>query len=229
MERREALRRVRFLKALPEETLATIAAAGQERALRKGEELFGEASPCLGLIVVLSGSVRIFKIDARGRELTLGTEQSGESVAELPLFDGGNYPANAEAVEDGTSVLIVPRERFRALMASHPPIAEEALRALATRMRGLVALVEAQTMHSVRVRLAAYLLHAAGGQGTFRLTETNDQIASRIGSVRDVVSRMLGSFKEEGALTVEGRQVTLNDGTGLRRIVELGGRQPPES
>jgi CRP/FNR family transcriptional regulator len=224
MERKEALRRVRFLKALPEETLAAIAAAGRERTLRQGEELFGESVPCLGLIVVLSGAVRIFKIDARGRELTLGTEEPGESVAELPLFDGGNYPANAEGAEDDTTVLIVPRERFRALMASYPVIAEEALRALATRMRGLVALVEAQAMHSVRVRLAAYLQRTAGGQATFRLEETNEQIAGRIGSVRDVVSRTLGSFKEEGVLTVEGRVVTIRDGAGLRRIVEAGGR-----
>jgi len=215
---------VRFLKALPEETLAAIAAAGQERVLGKGEMLFGEADACLGLLVVLTGAIRVFKIDARGRELTLTTEAPGASVAELPLFDGGNYPAGAEATEDGTAVLVVPRERFRALMAAHPNIAEEALRTLASRMRALVAMVEAQTLHTVRVRLAADLLRVAAGRAAFRLEETNEQIGSRIGTVRDVVSRTLGSFRQEGVLAVEGRLVTICDGAGLRRIVEAGGR-----
>lgn len=215
---------MRFLKALPEEILEAIAAAGQERTLQRGEQLFGEADACLGMLVVLTGAVRIFKVDARGRELTLTLERPGESVAELPLFDGGNYPGGAEAAEDATKVLVVPRERFRALMAGHPAIAEEALRALAMRMRALVAMVEAQTLHTVRVRLVAYLLRAAAGRAAFRLEETNEEIGSRIGTVCDVVSRTLGSFKEEGVLAVEGRQVKISDGAGLRRIVEAGGR-----
>ncbi len=71
MERKEALRRVLFLKTLPEEIIATLAAAGRERRLAKGEMLFAENDHCLGLVVVLTGTIKIYKLDNRGRELTL--------------------------------------------------------------------------------------------------------------------------------------------------------------
>ncbi|MCW3060535.1 MAG: transcriptional regulator, Crp/Fnr family [Capsulimonas sp.] len=222
MERKEALARVPFLKELPETVLAEIAAAGRERKLSRGELLVSERDACLGLIVVLSGAVKVYKLDSRGRELTLGLEAPGSSVSELPLFDGGNYPASAEAAEDGTRVLVVPRDQFQSMMALHPQIAILALRALSIRMRKLVVMLEAQTMHSVRVRLAAYLLRASEGRPTFRLEGANEEIASQIGTVRDVVSRTLGSLRESGAITVSGRTVTVQDRDVLRRIADFG-------
>ncbi len=218
MERKEALRRVLFLKGLPDEAVAAISAAGQERRLRKGEMLFAEDSRCLGLVVVLTGAVKVYKIDSRGRELTLGLEGPGASVAELPLFDGGNYPASAEAAGEETTVLIVARSRFLEMMAVYPEIAERALRALAIRMRQQLQMIEAQTLHTVRARLAAYLLHAADGRPTFLLEETNEAIGSQIGSVRDVVSRTLGGLKDAGVVAVRGRRVTLLDADALRLI-----------
>lgn len=211
------MRGVPFLRDLPDETLAAIAAAGRERALQKGEFLFAENSPNLGLIVVLVGTIHIYKTDARGRELTLGMEAAGGSVAELPLFDGGSYPANAEAAEDAR-VLIVPRERFLQVMAAHPRIAEAALRALASRMRVLVRMVEAQTLHPVRARLAAYLLRVSAGETTFPLTDTNGSIGSQVGTVRDVVSRALRRLEDDGLLSLQGRQVTVLDAARLRRL-----------
>lgn len=215
----EALRQVQFLKALPDETIHIIAAAGRRQALQKREMLFAENAPPLGLIVVLTGNIHIYKTDGRGREMTLGMEGPGASVAELPLFDGGNYPASAEAAEDA-AVLIVPRDQFLQIMASHPQIAEAALRAMASRMRRLVQMVEAQTLHSVRARLAAYLRRTSAGETTFTLTETNAAIGSRIGTVRDVVSRTLRRLEEEGAIALNGRRVTIPDPARLRRAAE---------
>lgn len=220
MERKEALRHVPFLKPLSEEIITAIAAAGQERMLRRGEQLFGEDTPCLGLVVVLRGTVRIYKTDSRGRDLTLATEAPGGSVAELPLFDGEPYPARADAAEEGTTVWVVPPDRFRALMLAHPEIAEHALRTLALRMRRLVQIVEAQTMQTVRARLASYLLNIAEEGTTFRLDDTNEVIASQIGTVRDVVSRTLSGFKEAGLIALQGRGVTVLDMSGLRRVAD---------
>ena len=119
-------------------------------------------------------------------------------------------------------MLVIPRDRFQAMMALHPQIARLALRALAIRMRKLLVMLEAQTMHSVRVRLAAHLMRASGGRAVFRLEDTNEEIASQIGTVRDVVSRTLGSLREAGAITVGGRTVTVRDGEILRQIAESG-------
>ncbi len=205
--RRSALRRVQFLKTLPDDVLAELAGAGVERCLNRGEMLFAEHDRCLGLIVVLTGAVKVYKLDARGRELTLDSELPGESVFELPLFDGGNYPASAEASQDGTIVYIVRRERFGQFVAAHPQIAALALRALAVRTRKLIQMVEAHSLHSVRTRLAAYLLQTADGQAVFTLRETNEAIGSRIGTVREVISRTLHSFKDAGLIRLCGREV----------------------
>jgi len=219
LEPKQALQGVSFLRDLPDEVLAVVVAAGKERALQKGELLFAENSPSLGLIVVLSGTIHIYKTDVRGRELTLGLEAAGGSVAELPLFDGGAYPASAEAA-GAARVLLVPRERFLQIMAAHPRIAEAALRALASRMRLLVQRVETQTLHPVRARLAAYLLRAAAGQTSFLLTDTNGAISSQVGTVRDVVSRTLRRLEEDGLIALDGRRVTVQDAARLRRLAE---------
>jgi CRP/FNR family transcriptional regulator len=220
MERKEALRRVVFLKALPDDAIEMISAGGQERVLDRGEVLVHEHQRCMGLIVVLTGGIKIYKLDSRGRELTLGLEGPGSSVAEMPLFDGGNYPAAAEAVEEGTRVFILPRERFQEVMARYPEIAGLALRALAIRMRKLVQLVEAQSLHTVRARLASYLVEASEGRSQFTLAETNEEIGSHIGTVRDVVSRTLGGLRDANVIALNGRQVVIRDSVALRRIAE---------
>jgi CRP/FNR family cyclic AMP-dependent transcriptional regulator len=181
-----------------------------------------EHERCIGLIVVLHGAVKIFKFDSRGREFTLGLDQPGSCVGELPLFDGGNYPASAEAMEPDTTVFIVPRDRFLALMATYPQIAEQAVRALAVRMRKLVEQVEAQSLHTVRTRLAAYLLGVSEGRGSVVLVDTNEEIGSRIGTVREVVSRTLRSLKEAGVIAISGRRIDIRDAASLSRIAESG-------
>ena len=86
VDRMSALRRVLFLKGLPEETLRAVAAAGVERRCRRGDVLFEEGDPGPGLLVVLSGAVKACKWDSRGRELILGMEPPGSAVGEITLF-----------------------------------------------------------------------------------------------------------------------------------------------
>ena len=74
MEPKEALRRVLFLKTAPEEAISGLVAAGAEQTLDKGEVLFSEFGRCVGLLVVLRGAVKVYKLDSRGRELTLSLE-----------------------------------------------------------------------------------------------------------------------------------------------------------
>lgn len=229
MDRKAALRRVLFLKTLPEAARDVLAEAGEERVLCKGELLFAEHDRCLGLLVVLTGAVKVYKLDNRGREFTLERETPGQSVAEMPLFDGGNYPASAEAAEDGTRVLIVGREQFRRAMAVYPEIAEQGLKAMAVRMRRMIWMLEVQTLHTVRARLADYLLRVAGERETFRLEETNETIASQIGTVREVVSRTLRGFADAGAITTRGRWITICDPFPLCRLAVSEHEEPGDS
>ena len=220
MEPGEALRRVLFLKTAPEEAITDLIAAGAEQVLDKGEVLFSELGRSVGLLVVLRGAVKVYKLDSRGRELTLSLERAGASVGELPLFDGGNYPYSAEAAEADTSVWRVPRDRFRDVMRAHPEIAERGLLALGIRLRQMVVIAEAQSLYSVRARLAAYLRDVSRGRETFRLEETNEAIAGRLGTVREVVSRTLRHLKDAGVIGLNGRLVTVADGEELTRIAD---------
>jgi len=218
MEPREALRQVLFLKTAGEEAISELIVSGQARRLRKGEQLFAEFERCRGLFVVLTGAIKVYKLDSRGRELTLSVETPGASVGELPLFDGGNYPYSAEAAQADTAVWAVPRNRFREVMRAHPEIAERALLALGVRLRQMVQIAEAQSLYTVRARLAAYLLGVGRGRTAFRLEETNEAISSHLGTVREVVSRTLRTLKEAKVIGLSGRWIEVLDGEELHRI-----------
>lgn len=222
MEVKKALRQVLFLKTVSDDALAQLLAAGQRQKLGKGEIVFTERTRCLGLFVVLRGAVKVTKTDSRGRELTLSVQEPGTSVGELPLFDGGNYPYSAEAVQSGTEVWFVPRLRFREIMQAHPEIAGRALLALGIQIRRMVQIAESQSLYTVRARLAAYLLETAGSQTLFRLDATNDAIGGQLGTVREVVSRTLRILKEAHVISLQGRCVTLLDAEELRRIAGTG-------
>ena len=220
----EALRQVLFLKTVPGDALAALIAAGEMQTLQKGESLFEEFERCLGLLVVLQGAVKVYKLDSRGRELTLSLETAGASVGELPLFDGGNYPYSAEAAVGDTVVWCVPRTRFREIMRAYPEIAERGLLTLGIRLRRMVQIAEAQSLYTVRARLAGYLWELAEGRETFRLEDTNEAIAGQLGTVREVVSRTLRNLKDSGVLDLQGRWVTVRDRDELLQIARTPGQ-----
>ena len=220
MEPIAALRRVSFLKTLPPGVLEAVAASGYVKRMHKGETLLLEHEKCLGLVVVLSGAIRVYSLDRRGREMTIDRQEPGESVLELALFDGGNYPASAVAATDPTEVFIVDRPSFLQLMVNHPEIGVQAARAFAIRMRRLLKMLEAQALHTVQARLAAYLIRVAAGRPAFVLEETNEEIGARIGTVREVVSRTLRGLKDRGAISLNGRRITVRDVELISRIAE---------
>src|SRR6478735_10932439 len=95
----EILRRVQIFNGLTETELQFLAERAVPRSYAKGELLFTEGDPCTGLFVIETGKVRIFKSSPNGREQILAIEGPGSSVAELPLFDGGTYPASTAAMD----------------------------------------------------------------------------------------------------------------------------------
>ena len=220
MELKDMLWQVLFLKTVSDDAIAALIASGQRLKLDKGELLFAELGRCRGLYVVLNGAVKVTKTDSRGRELTLSLQTPGTSIGELPLFDGGNYPYSAEAAKAGTEVWFVPRDIFRTLMHSHPEIADRGLLALGKQLRQMVQIAEAQSLYTVQARLAAYLLETAAGETRFLLNATNDDIAGRLGTVREVVSRTLRTLKESQVIGLQGRWVTICDADELRRIAK---------
>jgi CRP/FNR family transcriptional regulator len=210
------LREVPFLQELPGELIDAVRRSGTVRHLARGEPLFARGEAAKGLFVVIRGSVRVYQIGDTGREHVLTVERPGNSVAELPLFDGGPYPAYGEAAEESV-VFTLGREPFSGLLRERPELAEQVIRALAGRLRRLVQTVEGLALKEVRQRVAAVLLQLADQHGLeFTLPFSIEQIAGQLGSAREVISRALHGFAHDGLIDLEGRQVTILDLEGLR-------------
>jgi CRP/FNR family cyclic AMP-dependent transcriptional regulator len=213
----DTLRRVPFFAVLRSEELKTLANHCAIRRLGAGELLFAEGDPCDGLFVVQSGAIRLFKVAENGREQVLATERAGSTVAELPLFDGGTFPAAAMAVEDST-LLFLPKREFLDLCRRNSEVAFAVIRTLASRFRYLTSLVEELSLKEVSHRLARFLRDRALLYGVrtrrgieFPLEETNQEIGAEIGTVRDLVSRNLRRFVDRGIIKMERRKVIVLD------------------
>ncbi len=211
---REVLHQVPFFQDLPESVLDEIGSACRERIYLRNETLFLEGDPPRGLLVVRAGAVKIFKTGDAGREQILEIEGPGRSVAELPLFDGLPYPASAAAVEDAV-ILEISVAEFERLLARHPELTRAVIASLASRLRRLVGLVQELSLMDVRGRLLEFLRETSGGRSTFELHLSHQEIAARIGTVREIVSRLFGRLAKEGVLQVEGRTVTILRGDGI--------------
>src|SRR3954466_9848916 len=211
----QTLTTVPIFSGLSESELAFLAQRTVPRSFAAGETIFSEGQPCSGLYVVESGNVRIFKTSAGGREQVLSVDGPGSSIAELPVFDGGNYPASVTAIDDAT-LIFVSKQDFQALCLAHPQVALKVLRVVGSRLRRLVGIIEELSFATVRHRLASFLLRLAQKDGKpssggveITLPTSNQELASHIGTVRELVSRNLSRLQAEGILTIEGKTVVI--------------------
>jgi CRP/FNR family transcriptional regulator len=207
---------------LNEIDLRALADRAVEQRLARGEILFIAGEEARGLYVIVEGAVRAFRESVDGREQVIHVERAGATIAEVPMFDDGTYPSTAAAEEDSV-ILFIDKRDVRNLCLSHPNIALAALKLLAARLRRCAELVEALSLHEVDQRLARLLLDEGRSRGrregkrvVFELALTNQQIAARIGSVREVVSRALSRLQQNELIKVSGRVVTIPDDETLR-------------
>jgi CRP/FNR family transcriptional regulator len=217
----DTLALVPLFAGLTEPELHALAQRAVERRFASDEILFWEGEPCAGIFLIVQGSVKIFKTSQGGREMMLSLESAPSTVAELPLFDGGPYPASVRAVEPVTA-LFVNKADFQQVCRQYPDVALKLLAVVGRRLRHLVGVVESMTFGSVTERLARLLLEASkvAGSDVFDLPLTHQELASRLGTVREVVSRNLARFRAEGLIRIEGRQLHIVDRAGLQREAE---------
>jgi CRP/FNR family transcriptional regulator len=221
-----ALKKAALFADLSEKELAFLADRAVPHRFQAGQVIFTEGQPCQGLFVVESGAVKIFKTSAGGREQVLAIEGAGGSVAELPVFDGGDYPASASALNEATLIFVSKRD-FQALCLEHPQVALKVLKVVGARLRRLVGIIEELSFTTVRHRLAALLLRLAERRGKrsargveFTLLGSNQEIATHIGTVRELVSRNLSRLQAEGLIKLEGKTITIPNLETLRAEVE---------
>lgn len=211
----ETLRKTSLFSGLTESELQELVNRTSVVSCGAGEILFSEGEPCAGLYVVTKGRVRIFKTSSGGREQILAIDGPGRSIAELPVFDGGVYPASVAAIED-SELLFVSRKDFQSFVLEHPEVALKVLRVVGARLRGLVAIIEELSFTTVRHRLISWILREYKRKGAaFSLDISHQDIAARIGTVRELVSRNLARLQAEGFIAMNGHELTVIDPKGL--------------
>jgi CRP/FNR family cyclic AMP-dependent transcriptional regulator len=237
-----ALKAVPLFAGLDERQLEKLAQHAVPRRVEPEELIFVEGDDCQGLYVIFSGAVKIFKQSAQGREQVLTVERAGAVVAELPVFDGGPYPASCKPIEPSV-LLFISKQDFRRSCREDPELTLKVLASVGSRLRRLVMIIEELSFLTVRSRLAALLLEMAHAEkgvmpppgGTTKpagfppaqpnaesgrrtasalripLKLTQQEIAARIGTVRELVSRNLGRLQAEGIIRLDGHFLVIQD------------------
>lgn len=213
----QLLARTPLFDGLDQAELRAISQVLVERRFATGETLFREGEEPAGMYLLASGTAKIFKTSGGGREMTIALESAPTTVAELPIFDDGPYPASVAAATDLVAFFIAKSD-FRDVCSRHPEVALKVLASVARKLRHLLQTLESITFGSVTKRLAQHLLDVRRQSGSDELVlGTQEELATRLGTVREVVTRNLGRFRAEGLIQMNGASVTILDSASLER------------
>jgi CRP/FNR family transcriptional regulator len=204
----QVLRSMPIFAELGDAVLDRLAQRCVPRAVGGGFTLFRAGERCSGLYIVLEGRVRIYRTSPEGKEQTLAVEGPGRPVAELPLFDGGPYPAAAVTTVP-SRLAFLPRAEFEHAFRTDPEVASAVVRSLGARLRHLVQLVETVAFRDVAARLAMLLADYAEHHGSLdgddvvlELERTQEELATEIGTARESVSRAFKQLQSRGLIRV---------------------------
>jgi len=204
-----------FFAQLGEDDLLEIAPYIHERTFSPGQMIISEGEPCQAVYFVVQGLVRTRRLSLDGREQVLAYLGPDEPFNLVPALDGGPNLASVDAVTK-TMLYTIPCQRFHLIMRHHHQVALAVLERLAAEVRRLSDMVEDLALHTVRTRLARFLLaHAEGTQPPKRWTQ--EEIAGQIGTVREMVGRTLRAFAMAGLIRRQRGRIMLVDRGRLER------------
>jgi CRP-like cAMP-binding protein len=219
----ESLARITFFAGLDSAALERIASGTRTRRFRRGEIIFHAGDPGDALFLIVSGQVKISLPSETGDEAILATLRAGDAFGELALLDGAPRSATASALVV-TEAVVLPRDRFRELIATEPAVRDALLASLATELRRLTMHVEELHFLDITGRLAAQLVRLAGEagpagpDGSIRLvsTLTQAELASMVGCTRQSVNKLLGQFVDDGLVRLDREGISIADLPGLQ-------------
>jgi CRP/FNR family transcriptional regulator len=190
-----------ILRTAPLRSRELLAAQGIRKSLAHRQVLVRPGNECAYLPFVLSGTLRVYKTSESGKELTLYRIERGESciLTATCILSGGSFPALAEA-EGDTDVLLLPSRLLVSLVEEHAVWRKFVFGLYSQRLEIVLALVEEVAFHHVDMRIAAYLARAARGRQKV-VNRTHAEIASELGTSREVVTRILKDFESSGLIT----------------------------
>lgn len=219
------IRAIRYFDPLNDAEAEEFAGICGAREYHPREIVFTEGDDPPGFYFLRSGRARILRTGADGREQAFRLVLPPDTFGEVPMFDGLPSPATVETVERSV-IVIIPREPFLALVRTKPEVALGLLRHFARRTRAFTELVGQIGLQTVHARLARYLYQLAREEGVettggliVRREITVQDLASLLGSVREVVTRALQFLESEGIIEVRRREIVVRDLAALERHV----------
>ncbi|MCF6277284.1 MAG: Crp/Fnr family transcriptional regulator [Anaerolineales bacterium] len=220
-EKLHTLRSNSYFERLDEADLTNVAGYMRLHQFVRGESIFFEGEPSAGLHIMQKGSAKIYRLSPQGRQYIVNLLSEGATFNEVSVYGGGANPVNVAALEACT-VWIIEVGILRQLVLSNPDYAQKIIENLAHNLRGLVTRVSEMAFFQVTHRLARLLNdlpeEALSGENNTRLTQ--DQIAARLGSVREVIARSLRELERNGAIRLEHRRIYIDDQEKLKKITE---------
>jgi CRP/FNR family transcriptional regulator, dissimilatory nitrate respiration regulator len=204
---------VPLFDGLPDEQLRRLAGITLLKTVKRGEIIFTEGQEATGFYVAVRGRVKISKLAPEGKEQILHIMGFQEPFGEVPVFSGGKFPANAQAIEESLLVFF-PRTAFVNLIREEPSLALNMLALLSRRLRRFANLIEELSLKEVPGRLASYLVYLSDRSKDADVVELDipkTLLAQMLGTIPETVSRALAKMAADNLIRVEGRKITLLD------------------
>jgi CRP/FNR family transcriptional regulator len=195
-----------------------VQAGGQEVRMPSGSWLFRLGDPCEGFGFVVDGSVKVSVSSDSGREMVLYRVRPGESctVTVSCLVNNRSYPAEGIA-EGELAAISIPRALFNELVEQSPVFRQFVLEVFGTRVNHLMELINEVAFNKLDQRLASRLLELGPV-----VTMTHQEIAGELGTSREMVSRLLENFADQGLVTLGRKRIEIADPSVIERV--FGGR-----
>lgn len=222
MEILRQISQIQLFKGLGKEELDELAMILVDQEVKRNQPIFSEGEQATGLYIVVSGSVKIYKLSFDGKEQILHILGAGEPFAEVAVFAGTTYPANSITMEK-SRLFYIPRQAFLELIGRYPSVALSMLATLSLRLRQFAGMIESLSLKEVPGRLATHLLLLSDqnkGDATIELTIAKTQLAAYLGTIPETLSRILSKLVKAGYIESKGAVVTILDRDGLQEMAE---------
>ena len=217
----KVLRAVSYFANLDDAAVKLVAQSAYGKGYNAEQVVLLEGEPSEGLYTIESGWLKVVKVGLDGREQVLQMLKPGDVFNAISVFTDTPNQATVIAME-ASFVWLVRRETLLKMLEDYPSLARQVVKDFAGRVIHLVQLVEDLSLRSVEARLARLLLvHVEGDVVPRKSWETQEEIAARLGTVPDVVSRVLRKLSNEGMIQVERSQIRILDKKGLKNIAQV--------
>ena len=223
------IRRIPIFGTLSDRNLDLLAGLLSRREVDKGETLYREGQPCDKFVIVLAGRFNVLKTSTDGREKIVAEILPRQHFGLAEIITGRRSAASVEATEPGTILTLLKDDLVRTLL-ENPRMCFQLMQTMAGTIMDLSDQIQEVSFERVSVRLARLLMEladregaGAGGSVLIQHKYSHQELARRLGTSRETVTRMLKRFKEMDLISMAGRRLVVEDRDGLEGVIDRGG------